>query len=142
MKRITFTIIIVAVLTTFPRGQTSDTADRLVLWRIVHEYCVPASKQGQNPTPCALVDNERGYAILKDKTGSSQFLLIATAKVSGIEDPELLKADSPNYFAEAWEARRFVSAMRMRDLPRDIFSLAVNSKDKRSQDQLHIHMAY
>ena len=35
---------------------------------------------------------EKGFAVLKDKTGVAQFLLIPTARIGGIEDPALLGA--------------------------------------------------
>ncbi|MET0331942.1 MAG: CDP-diacylglycerol diphosphatase, partial [Dyella sp.] len=43
-----------------------------------------------------------GYAILKDHHGPAQYLLIPTARITGIESPLLLRAGAPNYFAAAW----------------------------------------
>jgi CDP-diacylglycerol pyrophosphatase len=127
----------------------ADTARALAvdpnaLWKIVHDNCVPNQMQHANPAPCALVDldggPDKGYAILKDLQGATQYLLIPTARVSGIESPELLAPDAPNYFAAAWKARSFVDAAARRTLPRDDLSLAINSVHARTQDQLHIHI--
>jgi CDP-diacylglycerol pyrophosphatase len=78
--------------------------------------------------------------VLKDRVGDTQFLLIPTARVAGIESPEILAPDSPNYVADAWRARSFVEQRAGRALPRDWMSLAVNSTAARSQNQLHIHI--
>jgi CDP-diacylglycerol pyrophosphatase len=85
-------------------------------------------------------DEERGYAILKDRRGDTQFLLIPTGRISGIESPALLAANAPNYFAAAWQARSYVNERARRALLRENISLAVNSTAGRSQDQLHIHI--
>jgi CDP-diacylglycerol pyrophosphatase len=117
---------------------------RQALWDIVHTMCVPGEAAGHNPMPCTAVDLDggvdKGYAILKDLRGASQYLLIATARIAGIESPELLAPDAPNYFADAWESRSYVNAAMHQTLPRDDISLAINSAVARSQDQLHIHI--
>lgn len=114
------------------------------LWEIVHGQCVPHQQQRDDPKPCVMValhdGAERGYAILKDLVGATQFLLIPTAPISGIESPELLAPDVPNYFAAAWRARTYVDSRARRTLPREGISLAINSKLGRSQAQLHIHI--
>ncbi|MDT5091283.1 MAG: CDP-diacylglycerol pyrophosphatase [Mycobacterium sp.] len=114
------------------------------LWKIVAGQCVPDETAHGDPAPCADVDvaagQPRGYAVLKDIVGATQFLLIPTARVAGIESPELLAPGAPNYFAAAWRARRFVEQRAGRALPRDWVSLAVNSAMARTQNQLHIHI--
>jgi CDP-diacylglycerol pyrophosphatase len=114
------------------------------LWQIVHEECVPDQERHGNPAPCALVHlqdgAERGYVILKDLIGATQYLLLPTAFVRGIESPDLLLPNAPNYFATAWRERGYVERAAQRTLPRAAISLAVNSVLNRSQNQLHIHM--
>lgn len=126
-------------------GAAQDGLPRNALWDVVHDVCVPGQFQRHNPTPCVQVDlnggMEKGFAILKDPRGPAQFLLIPTAKISGIESPALLGPDATNYFAHAWEARTFVNQALKRTLPRDGIGLAINSALSRSQDQLHIHIA-
>lgn len=115
-------------------------ADPNALWDIVNGECVPAELRLGEPAPCAEVDVDGGYAVLKDLVGATQFLLIPTARVAGIESQEILAADAPNYFADAWRARSFVEQRAGRRLPRDWMSLAINSAAARSQNQLHIHI--
>jgi CDP-diacylglycerol pyrophosphatase len=127
-------------------GPTSHlfAADPDALWRIVSGQCVPDQQQHLDPAPCALVDLtggiEHGYVILKDRVGVALYLLMPTAKITGIESPLLLNGDQPNYFAEAWRARGYVEARLGRQLPGEDIGLAVNSFDGRTQNQLHIHI--
>jgi len=37
-----------------------------------------------------------GTVMLKDRNGIAQYLLIPSAKISGIESPEILAEDEPN----------------------------------------------
>lgn len=110
------------------------------LWNIVHDRCVPNMVVRGSPAPCAEVDLKGGTVLLKDLVGIAQFLLMPTAKVTGIEDKAILAPDAPNYFAAAWAARAHVSALLPRPLPRDGVSLAINSQAGRTQNQLHIHV--
>ncbi len=114
--------------------------DPHALWRIVHERCVPDAQRDGDPSPCAVLDQRGGYAVLKDRVGAEQFLLIPTARLSGIESPELLREGVPNYFADAWSQAALVGGRLHRDLPREDLSLAINSAYGRSQDQFHIHI--
>ena len=118
----------------------SAVADPNALWDIVNGKCVPDQQAHGDPAPCTLVDLDGGYAVLKDLVGATQFLVIPTERVAGIESPQILAPDAPNYFADAWRAVTFVEQRAGRALPRDWMSLAVNSADARSQDQLHIHV--
>lgn len=115
-------------------------ADRDALWRIVHGRCVPGEAAHGDPAPCTEVSLAGGWAVLKDRRGASQFLLIPTTRVTGIEDPAARAPDAPNYFAAAWAARKQVDLRLGRDLPPDAVALAVNSGYARTQDQLHIHI--
>ncbi|SAK58459.1 CDP-diacylglycerol pyrophosphatase [Caballeronia hypogeia] len=110
------------------------------LWEIVHDYCEPAAEGAHVRQKCADVSLAGGYAVLKDIVGVAQYLLIPTARVTGIESPELLAPDSPNYFRDAWIARVYLNRALGRTLPRDQVSLAINSAKARSQEQLHIHI--
>jgi CDP-diacylglycerol pyrophosphatase len=113
-----------------------------LLWKIVNELCVPDQQQHGNPAPCSAVvldqGIENGHVLLKDICGKTQFLLMPTAKISGIESSELLGA--PNYFLAAWQARGRMTALAGRPVARDEISLAINSVEGRSQNQLHIHI--
>jgi len=109
------------------------------LWMLVSTRCVPNQLQNGDPKPCASVDLNGGYVILKDRRGLTQYLLIPTVRVSGIESAYLLTG-APNYFADAWRERGYVERAARRALPRSAISLAINSAEGRSQNQLHIHI--
>ncbi len=118
--------------------------DRDKLWKIVYDECVPNETAHAGPAPCALVDlqggPERGYVVLKDLVGVAQYLLIATARLDGIESPALLEPGAPNYFAIAWKERVYTERAVGRALPRSAISLAINSANWRGQNQFHIHI--
>jgi len=115
-----------------------------VLWTIVHGQCVPDQTAHGQPAPCAalaLSDGpDRGYAVLKDRDGASQYLVMPTRLITGIEDPALLAPDAVNYFAPAWDAQTWVDAKLAAPLDRRDVSVAVNSVYGRSQDLLHLHV--
>jgi len=118
---------------------------RNALWEVVHNVCVPGQSEHRNPKPCLQVDLnggiEGGFAILRDPRGGSQFLLIPTTQISGIESPIVRGPKAPNYFANAWEARTYINGALHQTIPRDDVGLAINSAVSRSQDQLHIHFS-
>jgi|SRR6187402_216965 len=111
-----------------------------VLWQIVHGRCVPDMQANHLPAPCVSVDLTRKDVVLKDSSGKTQFLLLPTDKITGIEDPAILSSHATNYFADAWESTSLVDLVLHRNLPRTDFAIAINSISGRSQDQLHIHV--
>jgi CDP-diacylglycerol pyrophosphatase len=132
------------VVVWLPGAVPQQIGPRDMLWIVVHEGCVANQLRSHDPSPCIQVDLrdgvEKGFAILKDISGATQFLLIPTARISGIESPIILAPDGPNYFADAWEARTDIDEALHQTLPRDDIGLAINSAPGRSQDQLHIHV--
>jgi CDP-diacylglycerol pyrophosphatase len=118
---------------------------RNALWEVVHSVCVPGQSLHHNPNPCLQVDLtggiENGFAILRDPRGGTQFLLIPTTRISGIESPTVRGPNATNYFASAWEVRTHINDALHLTLPRDDIGLAINSVVSRSQDQLHIHFS-
>jgi CDP-diacylglycerol pyrophosphatase len=121
-----------------------NAANPSKLWEIVHGECVPNQLRTGKPRPCAVVDLHRGvepgYAALKDIVGDAQYLLIPTQRISGIESSKILAADAPNYFSLAWRWRSLFERRLPRAVPRDGISLAINSPEGRTQNQLHIHI--
>ena len=132
-------LIVLVALVAWRTG-LARRVDSNALWRVVHDLCVPDETSNHSPAPCVAVDLQNGYAVLRDERGATQVLVIPTAKVTGIEDPVVLKPDAPNYWADAWEARHFVEQLSHRPIPRDDIGLAINSLYGRSQNQLHIHI--
>jgi len=137
------TVIAVAIVL-LGTALSGNAADPDALWKIVHQQCVPDQQQKGDPAPCALVElqpgDAKGYAVLKDIVGATQYLLIPTARVPGIESALLLASGAPNYFADAWRERGYTERAAQRALPREAISLAINSAFGRSQNELHIHI--
>jgi CDP-diacylglycerol pyrophosphatase len=125
-------------------ARNGHAADPDALWNIVHGQCIPDQQQKGDPAPWALVDlqqgDTRGYVVLKDIVGATQYPLIPTARVRGIESALLMKPDAPNYFADAWRERGYTERAAQHQLPRDAIGLAINSAFGRTQNQLHIHI--
>ena len=112
-------------------------ADRMTLWRIVHDQCA-AHAGGALPPPC--VEVGATDSVIKDRVGVAQLLDIPTTRVTGIEDAQLLAPGAPNYFANAWRARGLMRRYLPSAPERDGLAITVNSTVSRSQDQLHLHI--
>jgi CDP-diacylglycerol pyrophosphatase len=117
-----------------------STLDSNGLWKVVGEQCVPNARDKGNPGPCTSVDFQKRYAVLKDISGRAQYLLIPTDRVSGIESAQILYAGSPEYWVGAWAAGRYVDEKLKMTLAPTQLGLEINSSQRRSQNQLHIHV--
>jgi CDP-diacylglycerol pyrophosphatase len=133
------TLLILLAIALVPLS-IAAASDPDALRKIVEGRCVPSESATSNPAPCRLVDLHGHYAVLKDLQGSAQYLVIPTDTITGIESPAILAGDAPNYWEDAWEARRFMEEGAGRSVPRNIVGLAINSQKARSQNQLHIHI--
>jgi CDP-diacylglycerol pyrophosphatase len=124
--------------------ETLAAADPNALWQIVHLDCAPAAQRNGTTGICSDVDLSHRYAILKDRNGVAQHLLIPTERISGVESPQVLAPGAENYWADAWNSRHYVQASLKaahRDrLADDQLGLEINSASRRSQEQLHIHV--
>ena len=125
-------------------GDPVSSRSRGLLWRVV-EACVLDHNVTGLALPCLFVetgdDAARGYAVIRSPLERVHVIVTPTFRTIGIEAPRLRGPDAPNYFNDAWSARRFVAAALPRPPDRADFALAVNSRFGRSQDQLHIHVA-
>jgi len=133
-------IAIVAVAVAATSCADVAAADPDALWKIVGGQCVPEERSMGRPGQCTSVDLAGHYAILKDISGRSQHLLIPTERVTGIESPSVLGPDAPEYWADGWSERKVVEASLKQPLAGNQFGLEINSRFRRSQQQLHIHM--
>jgi CDP-diacylglycerol diphosphatase len=122
-----------------------SAANRNGLWVVVHDICLPAYQGIGVAFPCAEVNIanglDRGFAVLQTPSSATHVIVVPTTRISGIENPALLRENAPNYWEAAWDARRFVEEGAGRRLSRDKIGMAINSAASRSQDQLHIHVA-
>jgi CDP-diacylglycerol pyrophosphatase len=122
-----------------------SAANRSGLWVVVHDICLPAYQGIGVAFPCAEVNVanglDRGFAVLQTPSSAAHVIVVPTTRISGIENPALLRENAPNYWEAAWDARRFVEEGAGRRLSRDKIGMVINSAASRSQDQLHIHVA-
>ncbi|GBQ14751.1 CDP-diacylglycerol pyrophosphatase [Komagataeibacter rhaeticus DSM 16663] len=128
------------VLAHIVAGSVPAHADPDVLWHIVHERCDVPPGAAHAGIPCEETDPHAGYAVLKDREGATQYLLIPTRRVTGMEDPAIIRDDAPDYLAHAWRQTARVNRRLPRPLPPEDLSLAINSLYGRSQNQLHVHV--
>lgn len=140
-KRGGFTAILSIALLCFSLGQ-AQASDPDALWKIVDGQCLRHQLDSGNPAPCTRIDIRpgAGFAVLKDIVGATQFLVIPTKRITGVESPELLSDSSPNYWNYAWAVKTLVEERLHKKLARDQVALAVNSAYGRTQNQLHIHI--
>ena len=141
-KQIAGALFGAAALVAASAGLAQAGPEPTLLWQFA-QNCLWAEKNGQK-MDCEYVGKDAtgadAYVIKHDVVGDWQFLLIPTARVTGIESPDLEKEGAPNYFAYAWQATSFISQRRGVDAPRQDLALAVNSAAGRSMHQLHIHI--
>ncbi|MHC1480732.1 CDP-diacylglycerol diphosphatase [Frateuria aurantia] len=128
---------------TLPLASTVSAENPSQLWNLV-QRCEAQAKAGHlPPRPCAQVigaaGSAGGYAVLKDRDGRAQYLLLPLRRTPGIEADSLITPDAPPFLADAWGLQPRVSRGAGAPLPRQAFGLVVNSAYGRSQNQLHIH---
>lgn len=111
------------------------------LREIVLHQCVPNQQQHDNPAPCKEVKPDAGFVIFKDRNGPLQYLLMPTWRINGIESPMLLHPRTPDYFWQAWQARRVMSERYGNAVPDSAVSLTLNSRFGRTQNHFHIHIS-
>ena len=133
---LSFLAFLLAAATAF--GQVRRDALLLVVRTCVANYAVTGFA-----FPCLEVNTtegeDRGYVVLR-RPGLRDIVLAPTRPVVGLEDPWLRTAAAPNYFQDAWNARRFQQGLRQTPPADDDVALAVNSGLSRAEDQLHIHI--
>lgn len=88
--------------------------------------------------PCAVTDPRRGFVLIKDDDPKKPFawLLVPSTDVTGIEDPAVFSAPVANFWAIGW-----TFAGQLLPAPPEGRALAINSKQGRSQNLLHIHVS-
>ena len=113
------------------------------LFQVV-KICEQMAQLAESPFPCLRVTlgdySNAGFAVVPSP-GVADILLVPLKMLPGIESPELLTDGSPNWWQVAWNARDLLIERSPRQISRDDVGLAVNSREARSQDQLHIHIA-
>ncbi len=138
MKRVAIFFTLALLL---PAAATA--AERGLLWRVV-QTCVASHQLIGAAFPCLAVNTqdgtERGYAVVRAPFEAAHIVVTPTMPTIGIEAAHLRGDAAPNYFADAWASRHYVTDGLVRPPGRGDLALAVNSRLGRSQDQLHIHV--
>jgi len=96
------------------------------------------SRSLQTHSDCRYHNEKDKYIVLKDNSPKkpAAYLIIPTVRVTGIEDEQIFSSPVVDFWEYGWqEGQRFV------DKPAAAMALAVNSEHRRTQDQLHIHIA-
>jgi CDP-diacylglycerol pyrophosphatase len=98
--------------------------------------CCAASVQS-NPS-CRLSNPTDDYVIIKDNDPRKPqaYLILPTAKVTGIEDPLIFKMPVVDFWRHGWAQSTTYPGRPPADT-----ALAINSRHARSQNQLHIHIS-
>lgn len=93
--------------------------------------------------PCLAVDtgrgSNRGDVILRAPNDKTQVLVVPIAKTEAVKGA-MHSWKEPNFFQDAWRARKYVIAAAHHRLADHDIGLALNARPMRSQDQLHIHV--
>ena len=117
--------------------------ERGLLWRVV-QTCVATHNLIGTAFPCLTVDvkdgPERGFAVVRAPFEATHVVVTPTVRTVGIEAERLRADNAPNYFADAWTSRHYVADGLRHEPARTDLAMAVNSRQGRSQDQLHIHV--
>ena len=119
-----------------PCGNVHDNVD---LWKDV-KYATPKHKDGAIDVVFPGGDKSRGYAVRQGHHPAqlTDLLVIPTARETGIECDNLLEANAPHYFKDAFEEASILPPGNQGQAPD--WALGINSADNRGQDQLHIHV--
>lgn len=126
-------LIAAALLGSAALAYAANLASRNALWEVVRVCALDKATTG-SPLPCLEVRGD--YVVLRPPVGAPDTILAPTRRIAGIEDPYLQSPEAPNFFALAWDARRWLSP----EPPAERAAVAVNSRLARSQDQLHVHI--
>lgn len=125
-----------AILPTLAVDAPAAPNPRLRLWERA-EACVEQAKHKAIKYPCVRVSQSEEYAIVHDtEVGKlGVYMLLATIRVTGIEDSAVLDKPVREFFSFGWDA--LVGEIKRH--PSEL-AMAINNKTVRTQDQFHIHL--
>jgi CDP-diacylglycerol pyrophosphatase len=119
---------------TFP-GCGDPKADSMIWNGVNPDKYTPTNKGSNRDIVWPNGDSSRGWAVHEGQKPAvnTDLLVVPTVRETGIECDNLLRADAPEYFKHAYDEVGL--------LPKGTdWALAINSADKRGQDQMHIHL--
>lgn len=121
------TVLLLAVISVIAVSIGKQSTDADALWKIVHRRCVPDMQTKHNLAPCVRVNLSHGevsgFETLKDAKGDTHYLIIPTARITGIESPALLTPKCEQLLRGSLDsdriggptAKSYVGAHRFRD---------------------------
>ena len=123
------------------KAEDATASDRGDLWRVVHDLCSPMDRVTGLPLPCLKVKRGDGVAVIRAPTDVHRIIVVPIRKIPGVESPLLLGNEGENLWAAAWSERQTVIDAARRPLGWSDIGMAVNSRERRTQDQFHIHVS-
>jgi CDP-diacylglycerol pyrophosphatase len=120
---------------TFRPSLCGDTRDTDTLWQKA-QGCVSAP----DPSCRAVPGSNSDYVVVNGYVKGNDYLLLALCRVTGIECPMIWQSSAPNYWKGAWEGAKLNDPKNPVTL-RSPFGFGINSRNARSYQQFHIHMA-
>lgn len=120
-------------------GPCGKPGDNVAIWKDV-KTATPQHKNGAIDVVFPGGDRSRGFAVREGHHPAqlTDLLVIPTARETGIECNNLLDANAPHYFKDAFD---YVGTLPLGNQGQSPdWALGINSADNRGQDQLHIHV--
>jgi CDP-diacylglycerol pyrophosphatase len=139
--------VVIGICTTFTFASFTVVTPKALasnpdkLWEIIHNQCEPNYVSDGIYAPCSLVDEDTRTVLYKVDNEPYQYLLLPLDRISGVEDSSLLEPPARDYLYESWQARDLVTTRLKNSLAETNLLLAVNSKNSRTQNQLHVHIS-
>ncbi|MBP2450517.1 CDP-diacylglycerol diphosphatase [Mycolicibacterium lutetiense] len=120
-------------------GPCGKPGDNVAIWKDV-KTATPQHKNGAIDVVFPGGDRSRGFAVREGHHPAqlTDLLVIPTARETGIECNNLLDANAPHYFKDAFDYVGTLPPGNQGQSPD--WALGINSADNRGQDQLHIHV--
>ena len=120
-------------------GPCGKPGDNVASWKDV-KTATPQHKNGAIDVVFPGGDRSRGFAVREGHHPAqlTDLLVIPTARETGIECDNLLDANAPHYFKDAFDYVGTLPPGNQGQSPD--WALGINSADNRGQDQLHIHV--
>ena len=135
-------ILCIAVASAFSAQAAVAGVSRGALWRVIQTCLINHALTGA-AFPCLEVNvsdgNERGYAILRPPFAASDLILAPTRELSASRIRPS-RPWTPQTISRTPGMPKFLQDAPQKPVTRDEIVLAVNSRQARTQDQLHIHI--
>lgn len=131
MKKIQFMFVLLILQFAWSHA----VADPDALKKAIQEACL-----GKTVDKAKCLAVEDGAVVFRTQKPPYHYLLVPINHIAGIESPEFWQNDYPSWFTKAWKLRHLSAPWMGTNKTNSDVAIALNSKLRRTQDQLHIHM--